>query len=115
MKLPAWISRVFIRPAATRPAAQATGQRLYAGAKNGRLMFSAPTGSANSELYSSLGTLRARSRALCRDVVYAKRARTVVVNNVIGQGMGLQAQVINNRKRLLDEINDPIESAWEQW
>jgi lambda family phage portal protein len=110
VKLPAWIGRVF-----TRPAAKSSGKRMYAGAKNGRLMFSAPTGSANSEIYTSLTTLRARSRALCRDVVYAKRARTVVVNNVIGQGMGMQAQVSNNRKRLMGEVNDPIESAWEQW
>jgi hypothetical protein len=113
MKLPAWLSRFFTRPAA--PAKAASGQRMYAGAKSGRLMFSAPTGSANTELYSSLATLRARSRALCRDVVYAKRARTVVVNNVIGQGMGIQAQVMNNRKRLMDEVNDPIEHAWRQW
>ena len=95
MKLPAWLSRFFTRPAA--PTRAAAGQRMYAGAKSGRLMFSAPTGSANTELYSSLSTLRARSRALCRDVVYAKRARTVVVNNVIGQGMGIQAQVMNNQ------------------
>ena len=113
MRLPAWLSRFFTRPAA--PTRAAAGQRMYAGAKSGRLMFSAPTGSANTELYSSLATLRARSRALCRDVVYAKRARTVVVNNVIGQGMGIQAQVMNNRKRLMDEVNDPIEHAWRQW
>ena len=113
MKLPAWLFRFFTRPAA--PAAKSSAARMYAGAKSGRLMFSAPTGSANTELYSSLATLRARSRALCRDVVYAKRARTVVVNNVIGQGMGIQAQVMNNRKRLMDEVNDPIEHAWRQW
>ena len=42
------------------------------------------TSSADSELYSSLTQMRARSRALCRDVSYAKRARMLVMNNVIG-------------------------------
>ena len=44
MKLPAWLSRFFPRPAA--PAAPRSGQRLYSGAKSGRLMFSASAGSA---------------------------------------------------------------------
>ena len=91
---------------------KATGQRLYAGAKGGRLMFTASSGSANNELYSSLPVLRNRSRALVRDVVYAKRAKGLIVDNVIGQGMGMQAQVTNRRGRLMKEINDPIEEAW---
>lgn len=89
--------------------------RLYAGARGGRLMFTASVGSANSELYSSLIALRSRSRALCRDNVYAKRARQLLIDNVIGKGMGMQAQVTNRRGRLLDEINDPIEEAWCEW
>ena len=93
----------------------ATGKRLYAGAKGGRLMFTAPSSSANGELYTSLPVLRNRSRALVRDVVYAKRAKTVVQNNVIGSGVGLQAQVVNQRGRLLDDINDSIEHAWVDW
>lgn len=109
----AWIKRVFTRSAAQEK--RPSGQRLYAGAKSGRLMFSAASSSANTELYSSLPSLRNRSRALCRDVVYAKRARAVVVNNVIGQGMGLQAQVANRRGRLMQEVNDPIEAAWAEW
>ena len=92
-------------------APQRKGQRMYAGAKGGRTMFVASGGSADSELSSSLATLRNRARALCRDVVYAKRAKTIVVNNVIGQGVGLQAQIKNNRERLVKELNDPIEKA----
>ena len=91
------------------------GVRQYAGARSGRTMFNASAGSADSELNSSLATLRQRSRALCRDVVYAKRAKTIVVNNVVGQGVGMQAQVKNRRGRLLAEINDPIETAWQAW
>lgn len=107
-----WMTRWFTRKPKPAPG---QGQRAYAGAKSGRLLFSAPTSSANAELYTGLAILRNRSRALCRDVVYAKRARAVVVNNVIGQGVGMQAQVMNNRQRLVDEVNDPIETAWEAW
>lgn len=91
------------------------GQRLYAGARAGRLMFSASISSANAELYSSLDSLRSRSRALCRDNVYAKRAKQILVDNVIGKGMGMQAQVTNRRGRLLKGVNDPIEEAWCEW
>lgn len=92
-----------------------TGRRLYAGARNTRLTFKAPTNSADSELSASLATLRARSRALVRDVVYAKRARMVVVNNVIGSGVGMQAQVKLPRGALLTKVNDAIELAWCDW
>ncbi len=90
-------------------------RRMYAGAKAGRLAMSAGTSSADGELYVSLAALRNRSRALVRDVVYAKRAKTVVVNNVIGQGIGLQAQVRSTRGKLFNRINDAIEAAWVAW
>jgi capsid protein len=61
--------------------------------------------SADSELVSSLTQLRTRSRALIRDVSYAKRAQVIVVNNVIGTGIGMQAQVMNSR----GEMNDARE------
>lgn len=90
-------------------------RRMYAGAKAGRLAMTASASSADGELYVSLAALRNRSRALVRDVVYAKRAKTVVVNNVIGPGIGLQAQVGNTRGGLNLRVNDGIELAWEQW
>lgn len=101
-----WLDRLF---------GKKTARRAYAGAKGGRLMFTASEGSANSELYTGLRTLRNRSRQLARDVVYAKRAKSVVVNNVIGQGIGLQAQIVNQRGRMIKQINDAIEAAWEEW
>ncbi len=105
----------FKRDKATPAPKAKTGQRLYSGAKGGRLMFTASAGSSDSELYSSLPILRNRSRALCRDNVYAKRACMVVVNNVIGMGVGVQAQVMNQRGRLLNDINDAIEKTWKEW
>lgn len=92
--------------------------RQYAGARNTALTggFSTyATGSADSELAQGLISLRSRSRQLMRDSAYAKRARTIVVNNVIGTGVGLQAQVMNTRGDMHTRVNDDIETAWEEW
>lgn len=91
--------------------------RQYAAAESSRLTggWSPADTSADHELSSSLRQLRARSRALCRDVSYAKRARLLVVNNVIGAGIGMQAQVYNTRGELNKRINDDIETVWSEW
>jgi lambda family phage portal protein len=92
-------------------------QRMYAGAKSSRLTtgFVSTNTSADSELVTSLTALRARSRQLCRDVSYAKRAKVLVVNNVIGSGIGMQAQVYNTRGELNTRVNDDIEAVWCEW
>ena len=100
------------------PSLGATGRRLYSGAKNSRGSMSFGAGgnsSADSELDSSLQKLRARSRQMIRDSAYAKRARLVVVNNVIGAGVGMQAQVGTTRDGLNTRVNDDIEVAWAEW
>src|SRR4029077_2862922 len=63
-----------------------TGSRLYGGARPSRLTTFQSTSntSADSELSLSLTKLRSNSRQLMRDAPYAKRARVIVVNNVIG-------------------------------
>jgi lambda family phage portal protein len=94
------------------------GQRLYAGARNTRTTIGFGAGADNSsdqELNSSLRVLRARSRQMVRDSAYAKRAKQIVVNNVIGTGVGMQAQVANTRGDLHLRANDAIESTWQQW
>lgn len=95
-----------------------TSQRIYAAAQSSRLQGDwggSTDSSADAELVSSLRALRSRSRELCRDVSYARRARTLVVNNVIGQGIGLQAQVYNTRGELSARVNEEIEELWENW
>ena len=111
MKAFDWIKRLLV----AKPAGSA--KRAYAGGRNTRFTvgFSAPHTSADTELQSSLANLRARSRALCRDVVYAKRAKAVVINNVIGAGIGIQANVSSSRATLRKPLNDKIESAWADW
>ena len=95
-----------------------TDIRMYAGAKQSRLTsgWGQLVTSADSELSTSLRILRARSRQLIRDAPYAKRAKIIVVNNIIGSGIGMQAQVKRPYKDVLNqEINDEIEGAWEEW
>lgn len=90
---------------------------MYAMAKPSRLTsgWGQSTTSEDSELSSSLRTARARSRELIRDAAYAKRAKVIVQNNVVGSGIGMQAKVMNSRGELNDRINDAIEEAWESW
>jgi len=90
---------------------------MYASAKQSRLTsgWGQNVTSADSELSSSLRVLRARSRALIRDAAFAKRAKVIVVNNVIGPGIGMQAQVKTTKDALNTRINDDIEATWDDW
>lgn len=95
-----------------------TQKRSYAGAGGGRLTASwrSPTSSADAELSANIDKLRNRSRELVRNSSYAKRAKTIVVNNVIGSGIGMQGQVRPQyRARLDDTVNGAIEEAWAEW
>jgi lambda family phage portal protein len=94
------------------------GSRMYAAARGSRTtsgLGSSGNSSADAELASSLTRLRASSRQMVRDSSYAKRARLIVVNNVIGSGMGMQAQVTTTRDELATRVNDSIEATWCEW
>lgn len=92
-------------------------QRAYDGAASNRLTgdWTAMNTSADSEILTSLRVLRARSRQLVRDNEYAKNVVRVITNNVIGNGIGLQAMVVNGRGKLQGAINDSIENAYATW
>ncbi|KQV51351.1 phage portal protein [Duganella sp. Root336D2] len=108
---------------AKRSAARATlanakeRKRQYAGAAMGRSAsdWNVLNTSADSEIITSLRTLRARSRELCRDNEYAKAAKRIIVNNVIGTGVGMQAQVSTAGKKLIGRINQAIEDEYTDW
>lgn len=91
--------------------------RMYAAAKSSRLTqgWGQNTSSEDSELSSSLTTMRNRSRELIRDSAFANRAKVIVQNNVVGSGIGLQAKVGTSRGSLNQRINDDIETQWERW
>lgn len=106
-----------LRQRLARLIAPTPAKRSYAAARNSRLSAfgSLSNSSSDSELAQSLTTLRTRSRKLMRDAPYAKRARSIVVNNVVGAGVGLQAQVYNTRGELHTRLNAEIEAAWQEW
>lgn len=95
----------------------ATRTRMYTAARSSRLTdgWSTMNSSSDAELVTSLQVMRSRSRALMRDASYARRARTVVVNNVIGSGIGMQAQVKTSRADLATRVNQDIEALWADW
>lgn len=117
---PAAVSAPSLAPVARQVSAVVPGRRavrMYAGARNTNATrgFGGFGGSADAELQSSLTQLRNRSRQMVRDSGYAKRAQTIVVNNVIGTGVGMQAQVLGVRGELNTRVNDDIERAWRDW
>jgi lambda family phage portal protein len=107
-KLRAHVARMLMPKAARRAYHAGRNSRLTAG-------WVTANSSADAELLLSLGKMRERSRQLVRDAGYAKRAKVIVQNNVVGSGIGLQASVTNQRERLLDDVNADIEEAWCEW
>jgi lambda family phage portal protein len=93
------------------------GLRMYHGARRSRLTAGLGTSntSADSEIATSLVQLRAASRQLVRDASYAKRAKVIVVNNVIGSGVGMQGQVKSQAGSLMRPVNAAMERAWARW
>ena len=93
-------------------------RRQYEGATMSRLTSSWVTSgtSADAEIHGSISRLRNRARQLVRDSDYARQAKRAVMNNVIGTGIKLQAQVMMQRGGRLDEdLNKRIEKAWKYW
>lgn len=92
-------------------------KRMYANAIPSRLNQGFPSynSSADSELVTSLRNLRSRSRMLVRDAPYAKRAKRLIQNNVVGTGVRLQSTVLNARNTLNERVNTGIECAFKHW
>lgn len=91
---------------------------MYGGAMIDRLVsdWVAQGTSQDSETYSSLRTLRNRSRQLCRDNDYAKNAIRSIRNNVVGTGVRLQSKLKMQRGDTLNKpLNDKIETEFEDW
>lgn len=100
-------------PAKAKPRAV----RMYGAAKASRLTadWGQTTTSADSELSTSFTALRNRSRQLVRDASYAKRAKRIIQANVIGAGIGIQAQVESSRGNPRRDVNEQIEEAHTEW
>ncbi|WP_319419476.1 phage portal protein [Pleurocapsa sp. FMAR1] len=105
-------------------------KRRYDGARRGRNYgdWLSTQNSANADIWRDLTTLRGRSRDLCRNNDYARGVIGRLVDNVVYQGIGFQAQVRQNPPAEGippirgdegglndDRVNDLIESAWNDW
>ena len=93
------------------------GKRRYQGAITDRFTsdWQARSTSGDTEIYESLTKLRNRSRELIRDNPYAANAQAIVVDNVVGGGIRMQADVLNDDGLPNKELNDQIERAWLLW
>jgi lambda family phage portal protein len=91
-------------------------QRQYASARQSRLAtIGGSQNSADAELVSGLRNLRGLSRMLVRDASYAKRAKKIVMDNVVGTGIRLQPTVMNTRGTLNTRVNDGIKREFTRW
>lgn len=93
-------------------------RRGYDGARLGRLTFDWITSGASqdAEVATTLPRLRNRSRDLVRNNDYARAAVRGLVNNVVGKGIGLQAQIYKQRGgKPNDRLNKQIEELWQVW
>lgn len=74
------------------------------------------TNSLDADLRQGLKTIRQRSRDLAQNNDYVRNALRVIENNVVGEGIKMQAAVKMRRGGRMDEqTNSAIEAAWSRW
>lgn len=111
----AFWSKFFAR---TQPATPAPRRRSFDGAMHNRLVadWITTSTSMDAEIRKDLKKLRERSRDLARNNDYARNAIRIIVNNVVGTGVTMQAAVKMRRGgRMDDSSNGAIEAAWAKW
>lgn len=93
-------------------------RRGFQGAVYNRLVADWITSSTSmdAEIRKDLKRLRDRSRDLVRNNDYARSAQRAITNNVVGQGVTMQAAIKMRRgNRMDDTTNSQIEAAWAKW
>jgi len=97
------------------------GKRQYNGAGFNRLLsdWVASSTSQDAESRMAIRTLRNRVREMGRNNDYVVNALRAIQNNIVGQGVKLQAQVKRGRGpgagKLDNAVNSAIEAAWDRW
>ena len=113
----AWLDNLARRFGGSKPTA-APQRRDFSAAIVSRLTASWKTSnlSANADIYRSLDALRARSRDLAQNNVYARKFIQMVGANVVGPaGFTLQARVYDKPDEPDNGANDAIETAFKKW
>ncbi len=93
-------------------------KRMYSGAKYDRtnLSWITPLSSPDQSYKNSINTLRKRVHDLVRNNNYAAQAIRYATNQIVGQGVTMQAQIKKQRGGTPDtRINEAIENAWSRW
>ena len=91
-------------------------QRSFQGGQPSRLTggFNAYNTSLDTDLYTSLNVLRARSRQLTQNNPYGQKFLRMVASNVVGQGFTLQNRSMDGAKP--DSVDaKSIETAFTSW
>ena len=104
------------RELAQRVAKQQAQQRSYSAGLPSRLTgnFNAFNTSLDSDLFTALNTLRARSRQLTQNNPYGQKFLRMVASNVVGQGFTLQARAQDKGQPDLVD-NKSLQTAFEEW
>ena len=104
-----------------RESAALVGKRSYSGAQFGRLLsdWVSSSTSQDAEARMAIRTLRNRVRDMGRNNDHVVNALRAIQNNMIGQGVTLQAQVKRRRGpgsgKMDIDTNQAIETAWRRW
>jgi lambda family phage portal protein len=91
--------------------------RLYKAAESTRLTTGLPSVSMSPDQISlrTLRTLRARSRFEIANNDIARRAMSLYDTGVIGQGINLHGQIVDDNGKPDEEANKAIEQGWRDW
>lgn len=96
-------------------------KRQYAGAAYNRLLsdWIASSTSQDAESRMAIRTLRNRVREMARNNDYVSNALRAISNNIVGNGVKLQSQVMRSRGpgagQLDSNLNRIVEDAWCKW
>ena len=93
-------------------------KRMYAGARVDRtnLSWITPLSSPDQSYKNSIETLRKRVHDLVRNNNYAAQAVRYATNQIVGQGVTMQAQIKSQRGGTPNtRLNESIESEWSKW
>jgi len=93
-------------------------KRMYSGARFDRtnLSWVTPLSSPDQSYKNSINTLRKRVHDLVRNNNYAAQAIRYSTNQIVGQGVKLQAQIRSQRGGTINtRLNEAIEGEWSKW
>ena len=93
-------------------------KRMYSGARYDRtnLSWVTPLSSPDQSYKNSIDTLRKRVHDLVRNNNYAAQAIRYATNQIVGQGVTMQAQIKSQRGGTPNtRLNESIEGEWSKW